>query len=187
VDHAHTLPGSVYHDQSFFEVERDRVFKSSWVAVAETCDLKNPGDVIPASVAGASIILANDKGVIRAFHNVCRHRGAKLVSENQSNRRTILCPYHRWGYALDGSLRATPDFDSDMEGKRLPENIRAKFSTSHVKDFDKKSNGLFPVRVDFALGLAFVNLNGDAPPLAEWLGDLVPSLSDYEAFLGQGE
>ena len=116
---------------------------------------------------------------------MCRHRGAKLVNERCTNRRTILCPYHRWGYALDGSLRATPDFDSDIEGKRLPANIREKFSTSHVKDFDKKSNSLYPVRVDFALGLAFVNLNGDAPPLSEWLGDLLPSLSDYEDFLGQ--
>ena len=129
VDEAYTLPGSVYHDEAFFKVERERVFQSSWVAVAETCDLADHGDVMPATVGGASIILANDKGTIRAFHNVCRHRGAKLVNERCTKRRTILCPYHRWGYALDGSLRATPDFDSDVEGKRLPENIREKFST----------------------------------------------------------
>ena len=110
VDYAHTLPGSVYHDEGFFKVERERLFKSSWVAVAETCDLANPGDVMPATVGGASIILANDRGTIRAFHNVCRHRGAQLVSEKCSKRATILCPYHRWGYSLDGRCVGTPAF-----------------------------------------------------------------------------
>ena len=184
VDEAYTLPGSVYHDESFFEAERERVFKSSWVAVAETCDVAQPGDVLPTTVSGAPILLANDKGTIRAFHNVCRHRGAQLVQEKCTKRRTILCPYHRWGYSLDGRLRATPDFDSDAEGKRLPENVREKFSMNHVKDFDKASNSLYPARVDFAFGLAFVNLDGQAPPLSEWLGDLLPALADHEAHLG---
>ena len=184
VDEAFTLPGSVYHSEEFFKLERERVFKSSWVAVAELCDLTKPGDVVPASVGGSPIILANDKGTIRAFHNVCRHRGARLVHEKCSRQRTILCPYHRWGYALDGRLVAMPHFDDDPSGKKLPDNIREQFSTHHVKDFDKKANGLFPVRVDTALGLAFVNLNGEAPPLAEWLGDLAPAVADYEESLG---
>jgi len=186
VSEAHTLPGSVYHDDSFFKLERERVFQSSWVAVTEICELANPGDVMPATVAGANILLTNDKGTIRAFHNVCRHRGAKLVTEKCSKRRTILCPYHRWGYALDGRLLATPSFDADADGKAIPEKVRQQFCTNHVKDFDKASNSLFPVRVDFALGLAFVNLNGEAPPLAEWLGDLLPALSDYEQQMGLG-
>jgi len=185
IDEASTLPGSVYHSDSFFSAERERIFQSSWVAAAELCDLPNSGDVMPVSVGNTSIILANDKGTIRAFHNVCRHRGAKLVSEKCSKRRTILCPYHRWGYALDGRLLATPSFDDDPCGKKVPERLRAQFSTQHVKNFDKEKNSLFPVRVDFALGLAFVNINGEAPPLDQWLGDLLPGLSDYEAYFGQ--
>ena len=62
---------------------------SSWVAVAELADLKHAGDVMPANVGGTPILLANDNGTIRAFHNVCRHRGAKLVHEKCSKRRTI--------------------------------------------------------------------------------------------------
>jgi len=184
IDEAFTLPGSVYHDEEFFKLERDRVFKSSWVAVAELCDIANPGDIIPANVGGSPIILANDKGTIRAFHNVCRHRGARLVKEKCTKRRTILCPYHRWGYALDGRLLAMPAFDDEASGKKLPEHIRETFSTKHVKDFDKEANGLFPVRVETFLGLAFVNLNAEAPPLKEWLGDLVPALADYDESLG---
>jgi phenylpropionate dioxygenase-like ring-hydroxylating dioxygenase large terminal subunit len=80
-------------------------------------------------IAGAPIILANDKGTIRAFHNVCRHRGAQLVSEKCTNRRTILCPYHRWGYALDGRLMGTPSFDDDPDGKKVPEKLRELFKT----------------------------------------------------------
>ena len=161
VDEATTLPGSVYHDPNFFELEKKNVFQSSWVAAAELCDLQNPGDVVPATVGGSPVILANDKGTIRAFHNVCRHRGAMLVTERCTKRRTILCPYHRWGYALDGRLMGTPAFDEDPMGKKVPEKLREKFRTHHVKDFNKEAMGLLPVRVECALGLAFVNLNGE--------------------------
>mmetsp|Transcript_6123 Transcript_6123/g.19702 ORF Transcript_6123/g.19702 Transcript_6123/m.19702 type:complete len:442 (+) Transcript_6123:174-1499(+) len=170
----------------FAQLEEERVFRSSWVAAAELCDVSKPGDVMPVNVGGASLLLANDGGTVRAFHNVCRHRGAKLVEEPCSKRRTILCPYHRWGYALDGRLIATPSFDDTADGRRIPEHIRQKFCTSHVKDFDKSRNGLFPVRADSALGLIFVNVNGEAPPLSEWLGDLLPSLSEYESSFGVG-
>jgi len=135
--------------------------------------------VVPVLVAGAPIILANDNGTIRAFHNVCRHRGAQLVSEKCTKRRTILCPYHRWGYALDGRLMGTPSFDDDPDGKKVPEKLRELFKTGHVKNFDKSEMGLFPVRVDTSLGVAFVNLDDKAPPLTEWLGDLLPALEEY--------
>ena len=102
------------------------MFRSSWVAAAELCDVSKPGDVMPVNVGGASLLLANDGGTVRAFHNVCRHRGAKLVEEPCSKRRTILCPYHRWGYALDGRLIATPSFDDTADGRRIPEHIRQK-------------------------------------------------------------
>ena len=133
------------------------------------------------------IVIANDKGTIRAFHNVCSHRGAKLVHEKCSKRKTLLCPYHRWGYALDGRLMGTPDFDDDETGKKVPEALREKFRTHHVKNFDKASMGLKPVRIDSALGLAFVNLDETAPPLNEWLGDLVPWLDDYMEATGLGK
>lgn len=176
VDEATTLPGSVYQDENFYNMEKERIFQSSWVAAGELCDLSQPGDVVPATVGGAPVVLANDKGTIRAFHNVCSHRGAQLVSERCTKRRTILCPYHRWGYALDGRLIGTPAFDADDSGKHIPEALREKFRTHHVKNFDKKSMGLKPIRVDTALGLVFVNMNGEAPPLKDWFGDLLPTL-----------
>ncbi|KAL1499090.1 hypothetical protein AB1Y20_013604 [Prymnesium parvum] len=186
VDEATTLPGAVYHDEAFFQLEKKNVFHSSWVAAAELVDLQNPGDVVPTNIGGAPVLLVNDKGVIRAFHNVCRHRGAQLVHDKCSKRSTILCPYHRWGYALDGRLVGTPSFDDDPNGKRVPEKLREKFRTNHVKDFDKNAMGLHPVRVDCALGLAFVNLNGEAPALREWFGDLLPEFDDFDRALSIG-
>lgn len=185
IDEATTLPGAVYHDPTFYDKEKSAVWQSSWVVAAEATDLKEPGDVIPVTVGDQRLILANDKGTIRAFHNVCRHRGAQLVSEKCSKRRTILCPYHRWGYALDGRLMGTPSWDADESGKGVPEKLRAKFK-SYVKEFDKKDMGLYPVRVDTKLGLVFVNLNGDAPPLTEWLGDLLPALEPYTSTFDGG-
>lgn len=179
IDEATTLPGTVYHDETFAKLEQDRIWKSSWVAVAELSELANPGDVVPVKVADQNIILANDKGTIRAFQNVCRHRGAQLVGEKCTKRKTILCPYHRWGYALDGRLMGTPAWDADEMGKAIPEKIREKFKTNHVKDFNKKEMGLFPVRSETELGMVFVNLDEQAPPLEDWLGDILVTLKDY--------
>jgi len=146
-----------------------------------------PGDVVPADVGESPILVANDNGSIRAFHNVCSHRGAKLVEQRCTRRRTILCPYHRWGYSLDGRLRATPDFDDDASGIKVPQKLREAFNTHHVKNFDKAEHGLKPVRIETAMGLAFVNLNGEAPPLREWLGVLPDWLADYEEALQCGQ
>ena len=180
VDEATTMPGAVYHDPIFHEVEKKRLWRNSWVAVAELADVCNPGDVLPVTVAGQPLLLAMDnKGTLRCFHNVCRHRGAQLVDKKCEKRRTILCPYHRWGYALDGRLVGTPAFDADESGKAVPERLREKYRTHHVKDFDQKSMSLYPVRMETALGMAFVNLSDDAPPLREWLGDILVALDEY--------
>ena len=150
IDEASTLPGAVYHDEDFYRREQQTLWQGSWVAVAEHSDVANPGDVVPAEVGGLPILVANDRGTLRAFHNVCSHRGAQLVTEPCTRRKTILCPYHRWGYALDGRLMGTPAFDDDESGKRVPEALREHFKTHHVKNFDKASMGLKPVTVDSA-------------------------------------
>jgi choline monooxygenase len=177
VDLASTLTPDAYTREDFFELEQERVFATSWVAIGVTSQLKNPGDVVVAEVAGRSIIVTVDKqGSLHAFQNVCRHRAAKLLDEGcQHVKSRIRCPYHSWTYDLQGNLLGTPLF----EGSDIPEDQQGIFDMSDVKGFDKRDYGLMPVRVDSWGFLVFVNLDDEAAPLATQLGDLEERLGGY--------
>jgi choline monooxygenase len=178
VDLAVTLIPDAYTSREFFEIEREKVFATSWVVVGFTSQVQKTGQVIVAEVAGRSIIVTRDKqGELRAFHNVCRHRAAKLLDDGtravRNNR--IRCPYHSWTYDLEGKCLGTPLF----EGSDIPEEARAAFDMSEVRGFDKADYGLLPVKAESWGFLVFVNLDPDAAPLTEQLGDLPDRFSDY--------
>lgn len=178
VDFAVTLLPDAYTSKEFFEMERERVFATSWIAVGCTSQVAEPGQAMVAEVAGRSIIVTRNKaGELKAFHNVCRHRAAKLLEEGchglRSNR--IRCPYHSWTYDLDGECLGTPLF----EGSDIPEDMQAVFDTDSAKGFDKADYGLMEVRVDSWGFLIFVNLNPGAGSLYEQLGDLPERCSGY--------
>ena len=178
VNLAVTLIPDAYTSREFFEIEREKVFATSWVVVGFTSQVQKTGQVIVAEVAGRSIIVTRDKqGELRAFHNVCRHRAAKLLDDGtrvvRNNR--IRCPYHSWTYDLQGKCLGTPLF----EGSDIPEGARAAFDMSEVREFDKADYGLLPVRAESWGFLVFVNLDRDAAPLTEQLGDLPERFSDY--------
>jgi choline monooxygenase len=171
VDLASTLLPDAYTSQEFFDMEREKVFASSWIPVGCTSQVEGPGQALVTQVAGRSIIVTRDKaGELRAFHNVCRHRATKLLEEGcqviRNNR--IRCPYHSWTYDLEGTCLGTPLF----EGSDIPEDQQAIFDMSDVKGFDKEDYGLLSVNVDSWGFLVFVNLDPDAAPLHEQLGDL---------------
>lgn len=114
---AETLDASWYVDSGVFEREREMIFVRSWVCVAHAGDLEEPGSFVTASIAGESFIVTRDpKGRVRAFYNVCRHRGTRMC-ERGVFKGSIQCPYHAWTYGLDGALLAarnmedTPAFD----------------------------------------------------------------------------
>ena len=163
LDQATGLPPVAYTGDDFFEVEQRRLFARSWVAVASASEVAEPGRLLVRSVGGTSVLITRDHdGVLRGFVNSCRHRGTELASEDCTVSRMIRCPYHRWGYALDGSLAASPLFD---------EVPRA--------DFDPAELSLLPVRAE-TWGLdVFVCLDENTPPLAEWLGDLPERMAGY--------
>ena len=179
VDLAVTLIPDAYTTQEFYELEREKIFASSWIAVGFASEVREPGDVIVAEVAGRSIIITRDKqGELRAFHNVCRHRAAKLLDDDtravRNNR--IRCPYHSWTYDLEGTCLGTPLF----EGSGIPEEARAAFDMSEIRGFDKADYGLLTVRAESWGFLVFVNLDPEAGPLTEQLGDLPGRFSDYQ-------
>ena len=151
------LPASWYHDPVHYRREFDRLWCDSWIAVERTDALAAAGDYRVVAVGDQSILLVRDEqGGLRAFHNTCRHRGSILCTEAQGRLRgdRIVCPYHAWTYGLDGQLVHTP--------RRMP-----------TADFDAGALALYPVQIDTWGGFVFVHLGETVrQPLAEALGDL---------------
>ena len=137
-----TLPGRYYHDPALFAREQERIFATQWVCVGRADRLSAPGAYFLASVAGESIIVLRDRvGVVRAFYNVCRHRGARLCTQEEGAlRATVQCRYHAWTYGLDGQLVGAPNMREDP-------------------DFDPAGYGLAPVHLHEWQGLLFLNLS----------------------------
>jgi choline monooxygenase len=173
---AETITPQAYTSERFFAVERERIFASSWVAVGPSAQLRQPGELLVAEVAGRSVIVVRDlDGGLRAFYNTCRHRGTRLLEPGAGRvKRSIRCPYHSWAYSLDGSCIGTPLF----EGSEIPDGQRGVFDMGGVA-FDRADYGLLGVRVESWGPLAFVCLDEDAPPLLEELGDLPRRTAGY--------
>ena len=140
-----TLPGAAYHSDESYEVDREAVFFRRWIYAGRAERLAEPGSWLRVDIAGESLLLVRGKDDrIRGFYNVCRHRGSRLCDDEQGQVRTHLrCPYHAWGYALDGALAITPMVE--------PEEI------------DRDNLSLWPVRTEQWEGFVFVNLSRDEP------------------------
>jgi choline monooxygenase len=177
VDLASTLIPDAYTSADYFELEQQRVFAGSWVGVAMTSEVAEPGDFVVVEVAGRSLIVCRNKdGELRAFDNVCRHRGAQLCAAGGHVGRFFQCPYHAWAYDLDGALLGTPLFTPDSQ---VPVDQRAAFDMSDVKAFEKADYGLHAVRVTSFGPIVLVCLDPDVRPLDELYGDLTERLAGY--------
>ena len=131
---ARTLPGELYTSPAILAEEAERIFALGWNCVGRASRLAEPGDYVTREVAGESIILLRDRqGTLRAFFNVCRHRGTRICSEASGRfAETIQCPYHAWTYRTDGQLIGAPHMQD-------------------VAGFDKRDYPLHPVAVGNAL------------------------------------
>jgi choline monooxygenase len=152
---ASTIPGPWYVDPSVAELETATVFSKTWQMVGRVEQVEKPGQFVTAKVAGEPIVVVrgNDQ-ILRAFYNVCRHHAAAVVTEACGIASILHCPYHGWNYGLDGSLKGMPEFEG-------------------VKNFERKDNGLVPVKVETWEKFVFINLDPQAPSLPEFLGGLV--------------
>jgi len=173
------LPAQAYTSTGYLEQERRSVFSQQWVCVGLASDVASAGDVYPTEVAGIPIVLVRDgrKGshsragasTLRAFHNVCRHRGLQLVTKACNIQGNLRCPYHSWTYKLDGRLKSTPHFGG--------------YYQDNCEGFERADKGLIPIRCQQWLDLVFVNLSGDAPPLEERLQPVTDRWSGYDLSL----
>jgi choline monooxygenase len=154
---AATIPSWCYTDPATLLRERDRVFGRTWQLVGREDQVASPGSYFSCEIAGEPLLVVrgNDSRV-RALSNVCRHRAGPVV-KGAGTCGAFRCGYHGWSYSLDGRLANTPEFDG-------------------VEEFDKASVRLPEFRLETWLGLVFVNLDPDAPSLAETLGDLAGRL-----------
>jgi len=158
-DVAYTMPAAWYTDAQIFRMETERIFARSWIAVLASSDVREPSTYATAMVAGNEIFVARDKdGTLRAFYNVCPHRGHELLKGCGKARSIIVCPYHAWTFSLDGKL------------------WRAR-NSENVECFDAGRADLSPVRVEEFCGLVYVNLDLAAPSLREQAPGLHESIT----------
>ena len=109
IDKAHGLPNECYTNKEYTLIERKKIFEDKWTVIGVASSVPNPGDVKPFDLLGIPLLIVrNRENKIKVFHNVCSHRGLKLVSKSGNIKNVIRCPYHSWSYNLDGDLIATP-------------------------------------------------------------------------------
>ncbi len=157
-----SLPGWLYHDEEFFAHEAERVFRPSWQVVCHVNDIPNAGDWHSFDFLNESIIaVRGDDGVVRAFHNVCRHRASRLVDDPSGHcNLRLICRYHAWSYDLRGNLAGVP-FRETFVG------------------LDPALHGLTPVESEIYHGFIFVRLAGDGPSVAEMMAPYEHEIAVY--------
>jgi choline monooxygenase len=150
-----TLPARLYSDPAVWTAERTAVFARSWQFVGHEAQLAETGQWIADEIAGYPVMVVRDeRGVLRGFHNVCRHRAGPLTEGSEGRcEKALTCRYHGWTYAFDGRLRAARDFGP-------------------AAGFDPRDYGLIPLRVETWRGLVFVAIDATIEPLTEWLAPL---------------
>ncbi len=158
---AESLPPLCYTDAEFYRFEKEAVFAKEWLCVGRASWVSQPGDYFTTIIADEPIIVSRSMdGQLKAMSAVCQHR-AMLVAEGCGNTRGFVCPYHHWTYGLDGHLVNAPAMNKTC-------------------DFDKTKWGLPTFKVEVWLGFIFINLDGNASPLAPRLSQLTEVLAPYD-------
>ena len=157
---ASTLSSSLYIDRKVFAAEQEKIFARAWQVVGHAHQVANAGDYFTTEIVGEPLLVVRGgDGKLRGFYNVCRHR-AGPPAEGCGSRKLFRCGYHGWTYGLDGSLISA----TEMEG---------------VEGFRAEDFALAPVQVEEWFNLVFINLDKEARPLREGLGELLPQAEKF--------
>ncbi|WP_280697489.1 aromatic ring-hydroxylating dioxygenase subunit alpha [Kitasatospora sp. GP82] len=145
-----TLPGTAYTDPRVFALEQEKIFEAMWFCAVRASELGAPGSFRTVQVGRESVLVTRSRDHrVRAFLNICRHRGARICTEESGEvKRAFQCPYHAWTYGLDGTLVAAPNLTG-------------------MPDVDRKAYGLVPVHVREWLGYVWVCLAAEPPSFEE--------------------
>ena len=158
----HSLPAWMYTDQDFFERERRTIFRTAWQIVCHLNDIPEAGDYQTLDFLGEQVLtLRGDDGVVRSFHNVCRHRASRLADGAQGNcGHRIVCPYHAWSYHLDGRLANVPPWQG-------------------FNGLDTGQHGLKAVEQEIWLGFIFVRFEPGLPSVAEMMSPYADEIAPH--------
>ena len=166
IEKAHGLPNECYLEGIYTKIERKKIFEDKWVVIGTASSLLNPGEAKPFDLLGIPLIILRDKEKkIRVYHNVCSHRGCKLLQEPCKLKNIIRCPYHSWSYDFSGNLVATPH----LGGMNKHSN----------ENFNNTKNGLKEVRSYIWLDLIFVNISSNETPFQEYIKPLENRWSNF--------
>ena len=159
IDKSHGLPNECYTSQEYTKLERKKLFEDKWVVIGVASSLPNKGDAKPFDLLGIPIMILRDKqNKIRVFHNVCSHRGYKILQESCKIKNVIRCPYHSWSYNLDGKLVATPHLGG--------------MNKHDAKNFDKSVSGLKEIRSYVWLDMIMVNISNNEVSFEKYIKPL---------------
>lgn len=157
------LPGWTYHSPALLELEKEQVFRNHWQIVGHVSDVPEAGDYLTMDVVGERALVVRGKdGVVRAFHNMCRHRGSRVVADSQGScKGALVCPFHGWVYNLDGTLR----------GAARPLTF---------PELDKVEFGLKPIDIEIWMGFIFVRFRpGPQPSVAHLMRSVEQEIGHY--------
>lgn len=157
------LPKEAYTDHKWFELEMRHIFSKTWAYAGLAEDISEPGQFkcVQAGLNNLLIIMGRDHK-LRAFHNICRHRGTQLLTAQGKNQKAITCPYHDWTYDLAGNLLSVPKEQQEYQ------------------ELDKKCWGLKPAKVDLWRGMLWVHPDVNAEAVHLWFADVEPHLGPHK-------
>ena len=159
IEKSHGLPNECYTSEAYTKIERKKLFENKWVVVGVASSVPNIGDAKPFDLLGIPLIILRDKkNKIRVFHNVCSHRGYKILQKNCKIKNVIRCPYHSWSYDFEGKLMATPHIGG--------------LNIHNSKKFEKKNSNLKSIKTKVWMDIIFVNINSNEMEFEEYIKPL---------------
>ncbi len=166
ISESHGLPNECYISEEYTKIERKKLFEDKWVVVGVASSLPKIGDAKPFTLLNLPVIILRDKkNKIRVFHNVCSHRGYKIMQKPCKIKNVIRCPYHSWSYDTDGKLVATPHIGG---------------MNKHDTDkFDKSISGLKEIRSYVWLDLIMINISNNEIAFEEYIKPLSDRWSEF--------
>jgi choline monooxygenase len=166
IEVANGLPNECYISEDYLAYEREKVFCDKWTVIGVGSSIPNPGDAKPYNLLGIPLIAIRDKDLkIRIFHNVCSHRGFRLLDQPCNLKNIIRCPYHSWSYDFKGKLVATPHIGG--------------FDIHQTKKFDKNKSNLKEIRSEIWMDIIFININANEVNFKEFIKPLEQRWSKF--------